>query len=374
MKIKINQKSLILILNKMSSFLRSNDLITVSARNTCLYLYGSSFSTNISSEIKLSTKTEEANLEIIEKSSVQVNFGAFIKAIRESRNELLDIGTSNAEDLRLVINSSEFEIDIFAKDVDYHPEFSKGEKVGKFKSEYLGTLFKEVSYSISKLKSRPLFNHVHFQANDGKLLIEATDSHCMARHSDVTIPQNKFDLLIPEVVSKNVNKYFGKQGKITIEIKDNFIYFKAKEMAIKWEFYDKEYPNTQRLIPDKEKMSIYELELKNFKTAISRMIKLSDGGAYNTIVRLEFNKSIVKLINAGMGFSLFNYHQELSILSEGPEISISANPKYILDAINHLPKESKVVKLVIESNTRPFIVESELNSNTVHLATPIRTN
>ncbi|MDT2903343.1 DNA polymerase III subunit beta [Lactococcus lactis] len=374
MKIKINQKSLILILNKMSSFLRSNDLITVSARNTCLYLYGSSFSTNISSEIKLSTKTEEANLEIIEKSSVQVNFGAFIKAIRESGNELLDIGTSNAEDLRLVINSSEFEIDIFAKDVDYHPGFSKGEQVGKFELEYLGTLFKEVSYSISKFKSRPLFNHVHFQSNDSKLLIEATDSHCMARHSDVTIPQNKFDLLIPEVVSKNVNKYFGKQGKITIEIKDNFIYFKTKENAIKWELYNKDYPNTQRLIPDKEKMSIYELELKSFKNALSRMIKLSDGGAYNTLVKLEFDKNIVKLINAGMGFSLFNYHQEILLLNEVSEMSIGVNPKYILEAINHLPKGSKVVKLVIESNIHPFVVESELISDTVHLATPIRMN
>ncbi|KST81947.1 DNA polymerase III subunit beta [Lactococcus lactis] len=374
MKIIINQQSLLAALNKMNAFLRSSEMLTLSTKSTSLYLFGKSISTNISSEIKLTTKTEETGLEIKEKSTIQVNFGAFIKAIRESERGILEIKTSNAEDLRLVISSSEFEIDIFAKNTEYRPGFVQGQKVGKFESESLSNLFKEVTYSISKLESRPLFNHVHFKLKDNQLLIEATDARCMARYAAETSQQTEFDLLIPEIVSKKINKFFGKEGIITIELHDTEICFKSKGMSIEWELYDKEYPDTQRLIPDRKEMTSYEFNAKSFKSALRRMIKLSDGGDDNTTIRLEFSENTVQLITDNFGFSLFNYHQELPLLSEGKKITLGVNPNYILNAINHLPKGSEVVKLVVLSEIRPFIVESEISSNTLHLATPIRMN
>lgn len=94
MKIIINQQSLLAALNKMNAFLRSGEMLTLSAKSTSLYLFGKSISTNISSEIKLTTKKEETGLEIKEKSAIQVNFGAFIKAIRESERGMLEIKTS----------------------------------------------------------------------------------------------------------------------------------------------------------------------------------------------------------------------------------------------------------------------------------------
>lgn len=372
MKIKINQKSLLAALNKMNAFLRSSEPIILSVQNKCLYLYGGSIYTNVSSEVKITTKAEDTGLEIIEKSTIKINFGALLKAIRESEHELLEIKTTNLEELRLVILSSGFEIDLFAKETVYKPGFSKGSKVGKFKAEYLGNLFKEVTYSISKSKSRPLFTNVHFECSESKLLIEATDSYCMARHTTETSSDNEFDLLIPDIISKNINKFFGKEGNISIETHEKNICFKSKGLAIQWEASETRYPDTQRLIPDSQEMSIYEIDLKLFKVALTRIIKLSDSSPRNTVIKLEFSKNTVQLITDNMGFSLFNYHQEIPLLSEGEELTLGVNPNYILTAIKHLPKDSQIVKVAVQGKYKPFIVESEISSNTLHLATPIR--
>lgn len=374
MKIKINQKSLLAALNKMNAFLRSSEPIILSVQSTGLYLYGSSIYTNVRSEVKLTAKTEDTGLEINKKSTIQVNFGALLKAIRESEHELLEIKTSNLEELRLVISSSEFEIDLFAKEVEYNAGFSKGAKVGKFETVYLGYLFKAVNYSISKSRSRPLFNHVHFECNDSKLLIEATDTHCMARHVSVTLPDNEFNLLIPEIVSKNITKFFGRDGNTLIETNDKNICFKSEELAIEWESIENRYPDTQRLIPNKEEMSVYEIDKKLFKTALNRLMKLSDGGPRNTVIKLDFKGKSLQLITDTLGFSLFNYHQELPLLSECPELILGVNPNYILTAIKNLPKESEVVKIIVKGRHDPFIVESDVFSETLHLITPIRTN
>jgi|GEM_PF-6564696 len=373
MKIKINQKSLLAALNKMAAFLRSSEPITLSAQGASLYLYGNSIYTNISSEIKLTTKTEESGLEIQSKSTIQVNFGALLKAIRQFNPELLEIKTSNLEDLGMVIISSEFEIDLLAKETAYKPGFAKGTNVGKFKAEYLGNIFKEVSYAISKSKSRPLFTNVHFECSDSKLLIEATDSYCMARHTAETSLKNEFNLLIPEIISKNINKFFGKEGNISIEIHEKNICFKGKGLAIEWESSENKYPDTQRLIPDKQEMSAYEIDAKLFKAALNRMIKLSDGASYHAAIRLEFNESTVQL-TAKNGFSLFNYRQELPLFSECSELTLGLNPNYILNTIKHLPKGSKRVRILVQDKYKPIIVESELSSTTLNLATPIRIN
>lgn len=373
MKIKINQKSLLAALNKMNAFLRSSEPIILSVQNKCLYLYGGSIYTNVSSEVKITTKAEDTGLEIIEKSTIKINFGALLKAIRESEHELLEIKTRNLEELRLVISSSEFEIDLFAKETVYKPGFSKGSKVGKFKTDYLGNLFKEVTYAISKSKSRPLFTNIHFECSDSKLLIEATDSYCMARHTDETSPANEFNLLVPDIISKNINKFFGKEGNVSIETHEKNICFKSQGLAIQWETSEANYPDTQRLIPSKEEMSIYEIDAKLFKTALTRMVKLSDGTSYHAAIRLEFNDSEVQL-TAKNGFSLFNYHQELPLLSECSELTLGVNPNYLLTTIKHLPKESKVVRIIVKGRYDPFIVESEISNNTINLATPIRLN
>lgn len=372
MKIKINKKSLLAALNRMNAFLRSGDMLTLSSKATSLYLYGRSRSNSISSEIKLTTKAKDTGLEVEEKSNIQVDFRAFLKAIRESGNELLEIETNSDEALRLIIRSSEFEIDIFAKNIEFKPGLSQGTNVGKFKSECLGDLFKGVNYSISNSRSRPLFNHVHFECTNSKLLIEATDTHCMARHTAETIPENEFNLLIPEIVTKNFNKFFGKEGNVLIKTFDKNICFSSQGVAIMWEHFEGKYPDTQRLIPDKQELTIYEVDAKLFKSALSRMINLSDGGPQNTIIRLEFNKNTVQLITDNLGFSLFNYHQEIPLLSEGTELILGVNPNYILTAIKHLPKDSQIVKVAVQGKYQPFVVETEIFSNTLHLITPIR--
>lgn len=374
MKIKINQKSLLAALNKMNAFLRSSEPIILSVQNKCLYLYGGSIYTNVSSEVKITTKEEDTGLEIIEKSTIKINFGALLKAIRESEHELLEIKTSNLEELRLVISSTEFEIDIYAKEVEYNAGFSKGTRVGKFETVYLGYLFKEVNYSISKSRSRPLFNHVHFECSDSKLLIEATDTHCMDRHTSVTLPDNEFNLLIPEIISKNITKFFGRDGNILIETNDKNICLKSEGLAIEWESTETKYPDTQRLIPNKEEMSIYEIDKKLFKTALNRLLKLSDGGPRNTAIKLDFKGKSLQLITDTIGFSLFNYHQEIPVLSECPELILGVNPNYILTAIKNFPKESEVVKIIVKNRNHPFIVESDVYSDTLHLITPIRLN
>ena len=372
MKIIINKKALLESLNKLAAFMKKEDQVIISAKKANLYLFGRSIFSKISSEVKISVKDEAAGLKIDEPFSMKLDFLTLLKAVRQFSDEVIELRPISNEVIRLALTSKEFEISVSARYTEYNSGFTPGKQIGKFQSGRLDELFKSIAYSVSERLDRPLFNHVHFQLKDDELLVEATDSHRMARYTDKTIIKNNFDLLIPQIVAKNISKYFGKAAWIKFEQRDEFIILKTTNAIIGWKALEEVYPDTNRLVPERKDMIAYKFDLKSLEAALKRMLNLSDGSNYNSIVRLDFVRDRAQLNDGSLGFSLFGYHQELKLLDECPALTIGFNPLYIIDAIKHLPKESKTVRLLITSNTRPLIVESELASNFLQLVTPIR--
>lgn len=370
---KINRQALLSALSKLASFTKRGDEVHILDIEEGLALYCYSRFYEVSAETVISQDFTNGSWG----KAKRIDFQELLKSTKNFTADELDFSFIEKNDNEILeIKSSEFKVGLLTGQSEYVPyEKIEGKLITIFSAERLSHIFKTVVYSVKKFKRddiREIFNHVHFYQKDKNLVAGATDSYSLAKFQDETTSDEEFELLVPEIVAKNISKCFESNEDVKIYDLEKRIIFESDKTMLKFKKCQREYPDLNRVIPARDQLLVQQLDLKQFDSALKRMLKISGDWRNNAVATLIFKNDKVRVLDSGIGFSFCRYEQEIDLLESGADLKISANPYYLIDIIKNLPKNSKVVRLMIESNVKPFLIESDVEDEVVRASTPIR--
>lgn len=246
------------------------------------------------------------------------------------------------------------------------PQLSDDKTINLPAKEFIQGI-KAVWYSSATSSMKPELSSVYVYSDDNQLVFVATDSFRLAEKK-VNV-KNSVDigsLLIPVKNIPDIMRILEVcDGIVDITLAKNQISFKFDGVYLTSRVVDGVFPDYKQIIPKGHKTSITLLK-QDLINALKTATVFSD----------KFNKLSVKAHPSEKKFELSTKNNDigdnsnnLEAVSEGEDIDINFNYRYIIDAFQSIPSDS----LVLEFNglTRPLLIHGVNDSSFTYIVMPI---
>jgi len=225
-----------------------------------------------------------------------------------------------------------------------------------------------VIYATAIDDSRPELSGILWEGHDKNLIVAATDSYRLAEHQ-ITLnePTTDFRIIIPLRAAHEVKRALEGEEQINIIVSDGQIQLETVSTHLVSRLIEGNYPDYKPVIPAMSTTTAsvlrYDL-LRSLKGA-----SVFSYGEVNSIL-LETTAQGVK-VNA-TAQEIGETASEIPAEVKGDNVSISFNPRYLIDAITSLPGER--VRLGFTNASVSCVIRPEdPNEKTLGLVMPIKT-
>ena len=372
MKFSIKQKVLLEHLNNVIRGISTKNLIPIL---NCI-----KFELNKEGLYLISTDNEFAIKDFIpadqiEKINVQGEMlisGRYIyDIVRKLSNDIINIEEVIDSQVLITTETSSFKLN--CNNVDEYPnidlDFTDSPIIidqGIFKTTINQTIF-----ATSTQESRPVLTGINFKISENIMEVTATDSYRLSKKRILLDDkqEDNFDIIIP---SKNLFEIIklisDDENKIEMHIFSNKVIFKIKNLIVMSRLINGNYPDTNKLIPEKFELKV-KVNLENFFNAIDRASLLTNAEEKN-IIKLETKKDIM-IISSNIP-EIGNVEEKIKISKNNDSnIKISFSSKYMMEAIKTF--DSEEIELSFNGEIKPIIINYVDNDDLTQLILPIRT-
>ena len=352
----ISTKNLIPILNCIKFELTADGLYLISTDN----------------ELAIKDFISSNEIENIEVQGEMLISGRYIyDIVRKLTNDVINIEEVIDSQVLITTQTSEFKLN--CNNVNEFPdidlEFTENPIL--VDKRVFKTTINQTIFATSTQESRPVLTGINFKINENIMEVTATDSYRLSKKRimlDNNIEDN-VDIIIP---SRNLNEIIklmtDDEEKIELHIFSNKVIFKIKNLIIMTRLINGNYPDTNKLIPDKFELKV-KVNLDNFFNAIDRASLLTNAEEKN-IIKLEIKKDIM-ILSSNIP-EIGNVEEKIKIEENvDSNIKISFSSKYMMDAIKTF--ESEEIELSFNGEIKPIIINYIDNDDLTQLILPIRT-
>lgn len=245
-------------------------------------------------------------------------------------------------------------------------EFPIGSMV-EISGKDLSNLVDNTKFAVSLNEATPVLTGLNIRQIDGELTILATDRHRLAKKS-INLAN---DLgLLPDrsyIAEVKVMETAAHLNLKTLEIgfSENELFIRTGDYQFISTLLDGNYPDTSKIIPTEPKIKVLVDTEKLLKT-LELAEKIVE--EKTKIVKLSVSKGELKVTAECEGSSM---EESLEAEVEGEDIKLSANCKYMIDALKCITTER--AELELTGVMAPVIIKAEGDETGLHLVLPYRT-
>ena len=372
MKLRIKQKVLMEQLNNVIRGISNKNLIPIlncikfELKKEGLYLLSTD------NELAIKSFIPKKEIEDIDTLGEMVISGRYIyDIVRKLGNEVINIEEIIDSQILISTDSSEFKLN--CNNVNEFPDIDLEftDNPISIDSSVFKTSINQTIFATSTQESRPVLTGVNFKIQKNVMEVTATDSYRLSKkviELDNSI-DNNIDIIIP---SRNLNEIIKlmpeDDTKIELHIFNNKVIFRNNDLIIMTRLINGNYPDTNRLIPDKYEFRI-KVNLDNLYNAIDRASLLTNNEEKN-IIKLETKKDIM-IISSNIP-EIGNVEEKIKIEKDvNKDIKISFSAKYMMDAIKTFNSEE--INILLNGEVKPIILNYVDNNDLTQLILPIRT-
>lgn len=228
----------------------------------------------------------------------------------------------------------------------------------------LKNMFRLTSYAAVAGADRPLLNSVLMSFAEGKLSVVATDSRRLALvEQDVEMaPGEALSVIVPLKTVHQLTSMLGEEGTVEVRAGDRQVAFRFGAVEMVSKQMEGKYPNYRQVIPNGETKRA-TMERETFLTAVRRTSQALMGTGNG--VRLGFKANRLEVSASG---DAGEAQETLDVKYDGPELSISFNPAFLMEPLKALTTDE--VYLDLENDMNPGTMRSSVNF--VYVLMPIR--
>lgn len=311
--------------------------------------------------------------EIVEEGKTVVDCRMFADIIRKLPDA--DITLSVTENNQLLIECEGSKYKLSTLDATEFPTLPtiNVEKTISLPQKVFKDMVKKTSFAVSLDENKPIFTGCLLEVKESVLNIVAVDGFRLAlRKTPVFTDSQDFLAIIPgkylNEVSKNLLEV---DDQIKIGISKNQALFEVSNCKVVTRLLEGEFLSYNNVIP-KDKETRIKINKNSLQSAIERaaIFSISAGEKEKKYpIKMFINLgSIIVSCTSQVG----DAKEQVEVETEGKELEIAFNPKYLLDALKVI--EDEEVYLDFGSNISPCIIRSTTEDKYTYMVLPIRLN
>ncbi len=348
----------------------------VSTKTTMPILEGILLQTN-DKELKLTTNDLEIGIEYIlearieEEGSIVVNATMFSEIIRKLPSKEITFTLNDNQLLEIECEGSLYKL--ATMNPDDFPELPTINVDNSIEIEQtvLKNMIRKTIFAVSTEENRPIFTGCLFEVNDNKLNVVAVDGYRLAIKSNKITSKGSFSSVIPGKTLNEVNKIITDSfDTVKIGISKNQALFEMENCKLVTRLLDGEFLKYSNAIPSSWDTRIKVNKL-NIQDCFERIILISSSSIekekkYPVRVKIEVGKVTILCAN-----QTGDAKEELLVDTEGKELEISFNPRFLIDALRAIDDEE--VYLEFGSNKSPCIIRPTTDEGDyIYMILPIK--
>lgn len=313
---------------------------------------------------RFSITTTISEYEEHKSGSVVIPAKKLLEIVKKLPNKPITITIDGAQ----AIIQAGAKVKLPAMDAEEYPRraFPSG-NMAEVSGKELSRLVDNTKFAVSTNEATPILCGLNIMQKDGQLTILATDRHRLAKQSSG--PISDLGLTAGRTYTVDVKPLEAAAhlnlNTLEIGLSDNEIFIRTGDYQFISTLLDGTYPDTSKIIPKEPKIKVLVNTQQLLKT-LELADKIVDDKTKVIALSISEGELFVsaKDITSGM-------EESLEAEVEGEEIKLSANCKYMIDALKCITTELVLIELT--GIMAPIIIKGEGDDTGLHLVLPYRT-
>lgn len=319
-------------------------------------------------ELAIQTSNMTEDITIMEKGVAALEAKVFLEIIRNLPENNVTIETD--ENNTLIIKSGKSEFKILSLPGSDFPEITSVEKNVKYEisASIFKNMIKQTIFSVAIEDSKPVLTGELIEIKKDCLNVVAIDGFRVSfRKSAVENKNEDVSVVVPAKTLNEISRIISdKEDEIVaMYFTDNHALFETSDFTVVSRLLEGEFFKYEQSFINEYKTSV-EIDRHEFLSSVERATLISRDAKKNPV---EFKISGDKLIitsNTEVGAS----YEEVYVNSEGDDLEIGFNPRYIIDALKAIEDEKINIKFM--SSLSPCVMEDIEGESYKYLILPLR--
>lgn len=317
------------------------------------------------------TITSETKIEDEKEGSVCIPMGKLHEIVSAMPDDKIKFLIN--KDFLVELNNKQGSYKITGRNPEEFPEDSSIEIADriKLKGEILYNIIETTAYATSKDDLKPALSGVYFNFKKDGITAVATDGHRLVKNIVKEDTKTDQSLIIPVKFLNIIKNIINKKETISIDIKENSLSTKQKNLTIETRVINETYPDFNSVIPENNKMCA-KVKTQDFISCLKRVSIFSNRTTKQTILNFS-EKGIV--VSAQDPETSTSGKEHLDCDYRGESITTSYNAKYLIDVLQHIKTSSANIYLSAPLSAATVQeTEKKEKEETINLLMPLRLN
>ena len=317
------------------------------------------------------TITSNTKIEEEENGVVCIPMGKLHEIVSAMPDDKIKFSVN--EDFLIELNNKQGAYKITGRSPEEFPEDSEkstSEKI-KLQGEVLFNIINNTAYAASKDDLKPALSGVYFNFKKDGIVSVATDGHRLVKNTVKENTNTDQSLIIPVKFLNIIKNIINKKEKIIIDIKENSLSTKQKNLIIETRVIKETYPDFNSVIPENNTMCA-NVKTQDLISCLKRVSIFSNRTTKQTV--LDFSEKGI-VVSAQDPETSTSGKEHVDCEYNGENITTSYNAKYLIDVLQHIKtREANIYLSAPLSAATIQEIENNEKEETINLLMPLRLN
>ncbi|MDO4178736.1 MAG: DNA polymerase III subunit beta [Phascolarctobacterium sp.] len=307
--------------------------------------------------------------DIIEAGEIVVSGRMLIELARKLPGEVVSI-SKNKDNNSISIESGNSKNSLLAMNEDDYPQFPtfEEEKSIDIPDDKLKELIKKTIFACSNDEARPLFTGILVDIKEGNVTFVGTNTHRLAIKTLPLDTEENMSIIIPSKVLAEIARNLNSEAPSLVNIAtvNNQVRVTTENALIVSRLIEGKFPDYKRVIPPKFSIKT-NVNASELAGAVERVSLFSTEGEYSIVkVYVVADKLTINSSSPELGTG----HEEIFCTTEGGEVNVAFNSRYVLDILKNIDAEN--VTLSMNTSLSPVCITAGEEQDYTYIVTPVR--
>lgn len=243
---------------------------------------------------------------------------------------------------------------------------SDGEPFFNADSGLLKKMMKKVAFCSSNQESSMNLHGVLFETEGDKLRMVATDGHRLALCEQKVEVIKETSVVVPKKGLQELRRVFQEEERLSVRLQESAIQFQGRSSCLSIRVLEGKFPEYRYVLPKGfENHLVIQREV--FLQVLRRGEVFSAEGVQGVRISFEDGKMSVKAGGPETG----EFNERLEVRYEGVPLSVTFNPRYLIEALNAM--EGELVRFELRDPESAGLLKEEGSENYLYVVMPMKT-
>ncbi len=237
-------------------------------------------------------------------------------------------------------------------------------------TEELKRIINSTSFCCATDDSRPILKGCQIVVSGEEICVTALDGFRMATTTGKIISSTSpsMEIICPARTLNEIEKMLPSgEGNTELKVQRGILLICVEDTVLTSRLYNGDFIKKDNIIP-RTFQTVVKVERNLLKASIERAAILVRNDK-NSLIIFDISSDKIEITsNSELG----NVNECVKAETEGKDLKIAMNSKFIIDAINALSEDTAVISF--NNNVQPFILQNEGNKDSLYLILPVRTS